>query len=268
MTSEKAATPSERIRPRVSASARTAHDGQTDGRDLQVLARATSVLNMFSTDRPRIDLAGATSELGLNRSTVYRYLSAMVKHGLLVHTQGQGYSLGPLASRVGLLALDRAPLISRADPVMQILSEQIHETSTLSVWGGSGPLVARVHDEQSRFIRISIAVGSTLPINTAQGQIFLAHLTNERSVARATLGLSELERARLLDRREDVRRTRIAFSDASADGLRCVAAPIYGPDGSLAATLALIGTLSRIPDHSGDVRVEALVKAARSLSTG
>ncbi|ODU06223.1 MAG: hypothetical protein ABS81_05240 [Pseudonocardia sp. SCN 72-86] len=263
---EKAATPSGRGGPRGQVSAPTPPTGRADGRDLQVLARASSVLKMFSVDRACIDLAAATSELGLNRSTVYRYLTAMVKHGLLVHTQGSGYSLGPLASRVGLLALDRAPLISRADPVMQMLSEKVHETSTLSVWGGSGPLVARVHDKQSRFIRISVAVGSTLPINTAQGQVFLAHLTDERSIERATLGLTDSERKGLLDRREEVRRTRIAFSDASADGLRCVASPIFGPDGSLAATLALIGTPNRIPDHAGDARVDALMKAARSLS--
>jgi DNA-binding IclR family transcriptional regulator len=132
-----------------------------DSRDLQVLARATGVLNMFSQDRSVIDLASATREVGLNRSTTYRYLTAMVKHGLLVHTPGQGYTLGPLSVRLGLLSLDRLPLIDRADPVMRELSETVHETSTLSVWGGSGPLVARVHDKQSQFIRISIAVGST-----------------------------------------------------------------------------------------------------------
>jgi len=239
-----------------------------DSRDLQVLARATGVLNMFSQDRSVIDLASATREVGLNRSTTYRYLTAMVKHGLLVHTPGQGYTLGPLCVRLGLLSLDRLPLIDRADPVMRELSETVHETSTLSVWGGSGPLVARVHDKQSQFIRISIAVGSTLPMSTAQGQIFLAHLTDERSLARATSRLTPSERAALLDRGPEIRRSRIAFSDASADGLRCVAAPIYGPDGALVATLALLGTIHRIPDDPGDPRVAALVRAARSLSDG
>jgi DNA-binding IclR family transcriptional regulator len=242
-------------------------DGETEGRDLQVLARTTGVLNMFTQDRTHIDLPSATQELGLNRSTTYRYLTAMVKHGFLVHTAGQGYTLGPLVFRLGLLSLDRIPLINRADAVMRALSETVHETSTLSVWGGSGPLVARVHDEQSRFIRISIAVGSTLPINTAQGQLFLAHLTDERSLARATSRLPATERATLLERVPGIRRSRLAFSDATADGLRCVAAPVYGPDGSLAATLALIGTIHRIPDDPADTRVAELVRAAQSLST-
>ena len=243
-------------------------EAPSDGRDLQVLARATGVLKMFSADRSVIDLASATRELGLNRSTTYRYLAAMVKHGLLVHTSGHGYTLGPLSARLGLLSLDRLPLIDRADPVMRELSETVHETSTLSVWGGSGPLVARVHDEQSRFIRISVAVGSTLPMTTAQGQLFLAHLTDEPSLGRATSRLTASERAALLDRGPQIRRSRIAFSDASADGLRCVAAPIYGPDRSLIATLALIGTIHRIPDDPGDARVAALVRAAQTLSNG
>jgi len=238
----------------------------TDSRDLQVLARATGVLNMFSQDRSHIDLAGATRELGFNRSTTYRYLTAMVKHGLLVHTAGRGYALGPLAFRLGLLSLDRIPLIGRAAPVMRTLSVAVHETSTLCVWGGTGPLVARVHDEQSRFIRISVAVGSTLPMNTAQGQLFLAHLPDERSLARATSYLTESDRDALLDRRTGVRRSRVAFSEASTDGLRCVAAPVRGPDGSIAATLALIGTVHRIPDDPADARVDALVRAARNLS--
>ncbi|MCF7547605.1 MULTISPECIES: IclR family transcriptional regulator [Pseudonocardia] len=238
-----------------------------EGRDLQVLARVSGVLRMFSGERSLIDLPTATAELGLNRSTTYRYLAAMVKHGLLVHTTGQGYSLGPLLSRVGLLALDRLPLIERADPVMRELSETVHETSTLSVWGGSGPLVARVHDEQSRFIRISLAVGSTMPIGTAQGQLFLAHLSDDRALARATSAVPEAEREALLGRRAAIRKQGVAFSDAKADGLRCVAAPVYGVDGALAATLALVGTVNRMPETIDDGRVAALIQAARSLSS-
>jgi len=237
-----------------------------EGRDLQVLARFTRVLELFTHERSRIDLAFTTAELGLNRSTTYRYLAAMVKHGLLVHTPGQGYALGPTLSRVGLLALDRLPLLERADPIMQTLSETVHETSTLSIWGGSGPLVARVHDEHSRFIRISVAVGSTLPITTAQGQMFLAHLGEQRAVERALSGVPESERETLLARRVDIRRTGISFSDASADGLRCIAAPIHGVDGSLAATLSLIGTINRMPKDRDDARVVALRQAAAALS--
>uniref|UniRef100_UPI0015F11865 IclR family transcriptional regulator n=1 Tax=Pseudonocardia pini TaxID=2758030 RepID=UPI0015F11865 len=225
---------------------------ERDTRDLQVLARVTRVLDLFDHERSRIDLAYATEQLGLNRSTTYRYLAAMVKHGLLVHTTGQGYSLGPTLSRVGLLALDRLPLLDRADPVMRSLSETVHETSVLSVWGGSGPLVARVHDEQSRFIRISVAVGSTLPITTAQGLVFLAHLSDRRALDRALAGVSPAVRESLLGHREAIRHTGFALSDASGDGLRGIAAPIFGVDGGLTATLALIGTINRMPEDGED----------------
>jgi hypothetical protein len=40
------------------------------------------------------------------------------------------------------------------------------------------------------------------------------------------------------------------------------------PDRSLIATLALIGTIHRIPDDAGDAWVAALVRAAQSLSNG
>ncbi|GAA2901674.1 IclR family transcriptional regulator [Pseudonocardia halophobica] len=239
---------------------------QREGRDLQVLARFTRVLELFDHERSRIDLAYATSQLGLNRSTTYRYLAAMVKHGLLTHSPGQGYALGPTLSRVGLLALDRLPLLDRADPVMGRLSEAVGETSVLSIWGGRGPLVARVHDEQSRFIRISVAVGSTLPIVTAQGQMFLAHLTDERALRRALEGLDETVRDALLAKRPEIRRSGIAISDASGDGLRGIAAPIHGVDGSLTATIALIGTISRMPQDKDDARVTALLQAAQTLS--
>jgi hypothetical protein len=36
----------------------------------------------------------------------------------------------------------------------------------------------------------------------------------------------------------------------------------------LVATLALIGTIHRIPDDPGDTRVAALLRAARTLSDG
>jgi DNA-binding IclR family transcriptional regulator len=239
---------------------------ERDSRDLQVLARVTRVLDLFDHERSRIDLGYATEQLGLNRSTTYRYLTAMVKHGLLVHSPGQGYALGPTLSRVGLLALDRLPLLDRADPIMRSLSEAVHETTVLSVWGGSGPLVARVHDEQSRFIRISVAVGSTLPITTAQGLVFLAHLADRRALDRALAGVPAASRDALLAHRDGIRRQGYALSDASGDGLRGIAAPIYGIDGSLTATLALIGTINRMPEAGDDARVVALLHAARTLS--
>jgi DNA-binding IclR family transcriptional regulator len=237
-----------------------------DSRDLQVLARFTRVLELFDHERSRIDLAYATAQLGLNRSTTYRYLTAMVKHGLLTHTPGQGYALGPTLSRVGLLALDRLPLLDRADAVMRGLSEKVGETSVLSTWGGRGPLVARVHDEQNRFIRISVAVGSTLPIATAQGQVFLAHLTEDRAVDRALEGLDPVMARNLLAKRSEIRRSGLAVSDASGDGLRGIAAPIFGVDGTLVATLALIGTIMRLSPDKDDVLIAALKQAARRLS--
>ena len=163
----------------------------------------------------------------------------MVKHGLLVHTPGQGYTLGPLSVRLGLLALDRLPLIDRADPVMRKLSETVHETSTLSVWGGSGPLVARVHDEQSQ-VHPHLGRGRLDAAHDHRAGTALPRAPrDERSLRRATPAGGVRTRCPPRPRSCDTAEP-LAFSDASADGLRCVAAPIYRPDGSLVATLALM----------------------------
>ena len=42
----------------------------------------------------------------------------------------------------------------------------------MSIWGGHGPVVVRVREPLSKLIQIRVAVGSALPIASAQGTIF------------------------------------------------------------------------------------------------
>ena len=78
-------------------------EAPSEGRDLQVLARATGGA------RSVIDLASATHELGLSRSTTYRYLTAMVEaRAARPHARARVHPRSEDASDARVAALVRA----------------------------------------------------------------------------------------------------------------------------------------------------------------
>jgi DNA-binding IclR family transcriptional regulator len=118
----------------------------------------------------------------------------------------------------------------------------------LSVWDGEAPVVVRVAANTDRLVRIVVATGSRLPLDSAQGKVFRAFLTRD--------GGAELER---------VRRDRVAFNAQVVDGIAALAAPVFqGPE--ITATLALVGTSAAIQTGPSSVMARRLRGAAEALS--
>src|SRR6201996_6534908 len=91
------------------------------GRDTSVVRRVSDILNLFSDDSPRIELADVEDVLGLSRPTAYRYLREMHEAGLLSRVSGQ-FMPGPKMIELEFIITRYDPLLVAAKERMQSLS--------------------------------------------------------------------------------------------------------------------------------------------------
>jgi DNA-binding IclR family transcriptional regulator len=145
---------------------------------------------------------------------------------------------------------------------MRDLVHEVRNTVVLSVWGGRAPVVARVVPDTSRVTTISVEVGRSLSPETAQARVFAAHRRRSRRAGAAPEGgLRAVEEDDGLVEVGGVPTARQSFDG----GVKTVAAPVYASDGSVVATLAVIGLAMHLPDHDDDAVAERLVAAASRI---
>lgn len=184
------------------------------------------MLRVFTADEPELTLAELTARLGYSKPTTYRYATALRRAGLLRMNSG-AYTLGPLVVELASAALSGLAVIKVADTYLSSLSAETSQTAVLSVWDGEAPVVVRVRDNTRRMVRILVTVGSRLPLESAQGDVFLAFRADEDSGLPPELKV--------------IRRARIAYFAEVVDGVAALAAPIFQGQ-EITATLALVGT--------------------------
>lgn len=220
---------------------------------IQVIGRCEEILRLFSPTRTTLRSSDLENELGMQRSTAHRYLASLASSGFLDRMEDGSFGPGPLLVQVGTIALDSRRVLDLADPYLRRLSAAVKETCVLSLWGGSGPVVARVVEDLEKVVHVLVRIGATLDITSAQGRVFLAFLHDPSTVARATARLEPTQAKALLEGLEQVRSDALAINATVVRGVRTVAAPILDRHGTIAAAMAVVGTMQTIPDdpHSG-----------------
>jgi DNA-binding IclR family transcriptional regulator len=93
------------------------------GHETSVVRRVSDILNLFSDDRPQIELSDAERILGLSQATAYRYLREMHEAGLLSRVSGR-FMPGPKMIELEFLIARYDPLLVAAKAPMRLLSER------------------------------------------------------------------------------------------------------------------------------------------------
>ncbi|MEU0506522.1 helix-turn-helix domain-containing protein [Nocardia sp. NPDC005998] len=234
--------------------------------DLQVVARVAAILRLFTPGQPTLRPTQAAESLRMRRSTIHRYLSSLELHGLLKKAGDGGYELGPLVDQLASLGSRRWRIQDAAGPVMDELAAATHQTAVLSMWGGSEPVITQVREDASQIVHVSVRVGATLPVESAQGLVFLAFRKDERARKRLIANLTEDQAQRTQQKLASVVAQRIAIHQRVVQGVRTVAVPILGSDGDIRATLALVGTTNSIPEDIDSGIAQALRAAGETLT--
>jgi DNA-binding IclR family transcriptional regulator len=246
---------------------------QPSTRGTATLRRALGLLDAFTSSRPRLTLAELAAVTRQDKATLLRHLDVFLAARLL-ERHGETYSLGLGAFALGARYLAQHDVYTVSRAPMEELAERLGETISLAIRDGSEVVYIEVVHGQSE-IGVQSSVGVRQPAHTsALGKVLLAWLTPEerqssvyihpmvRMTSHTITSPAELE-AHL----EDVRRNGYAMdNEERAEGIRCVATPIWDRTGRVTAALSISGASFRmVGEHLEDSRL-ACASATRLMS--
>lgn len=225
------------------------------------LEKAHRLLLAFTPDSPELGVMDLARRVGLNKSTVSRFVATLTQVGLLERVEGtKKIRLGLRVFELGMIAVEQHPLVQRAGPILERLSGQVRETVTLFAPVGDGVLALERRDGTSRLARP--APGERYPIpSTAAGMVMLS---GDEARAIAAIGAdggsscgAEIERVRAM-----------GFASVAGDPepeLHSLASPVRDRTGAIVAAIGVTASRSRMP-AAIPVLSAPLCRAAADLS--
>ncbi|HWH95806.1 MAG TPA: IclR family transcriptional regulator C-terminal domain-containing protein [Baekduia sp.] len=230
---------------------RTPEAPPRDRQFVQSLERGLAVIRALSAQDPQT-LSDVARTTGLTRAASRRFLLTLEQLGY-VTLNGTRFALTPQVLELGYAYLSSLTLPEVAQPHLERLVEEIHESSSVSVLDGADVVyVARVPTR--RIMRVAISVGTRFPAYaTSMGRVLLAGLeparldavlaaSDLRALTPETIQSESALRAEL----DRVRAQGWALVDQELEaGLRSVAAPIRGSDGAVVAAVNVSANATR-----------------------
>jgi DNA-binding IclR family transcriptional regulator len=219
----------------------------------QAVLRAMSVLKAVADRGPESRLSDLAREVGLNKTTVFRLLSALESAEMIERTPtGHAYRLGPELLRLSSQALDKTGLQAAARPTLRALAAETRETITLEVLVGNEILIL---DETTggHVIGAMPSLGTRWPAHaTSTGKVLLAGLSNAELDERLSGRLDACTPRTIVDPaafRREIERVRLnGYAVASEElemGFVAVGAPVRSVDGEVVAAISVGGPKSR-----------------------
>jgi DNA-binding IclR family transcriptional regulator len=235
------------------------------GSTIQVIDRLARVLEVFANNGRQMKVRELASTLHLRRSTAHRYLASLSRAGFLRAESEGGYALGPLLIQLGAAAVGGVQIVHLAESYLSQLAEEAQETTVLSLWSGDCPVVVRVREPQAKLVQLHIRLGAMLPLDSAQGHLYLAFHPDRQRIHQLLAHFPENQRREMERGMAEARKNGVFVNSRVAEGIRAVAAPVFDHE-LIAGTIAFVGTLSSIPADPDSGLAQALKMTAERLS--
>ncbi len=228
--------------------------GHTSYTGTQAIQRAAAVLKALGADAAALTPQEVSQRTGLNRSTVYRLLSALEAEGFVAADGDGRYRLGPELVVLGGRALHQMNVRAVALPWLRELARQTGETIDLEVLSGASVMIIE-EIAADHLLNTSSNIGRMYPATCAStGKALLAWGPSEvlegmlrtelpgcgpRSIRDSTALRDELGTIRM-------RGYATSYEELEAH-LHAVGAPIFNHQGEAIAAASVSGPAARLP---------------------
>ena len=211
------------------------------------LDRAAAILGAFDSDHRELTLAALVARCEIPRSTTHRTADRMIRLGWL-EKHGDRYRIGNHLLEIASLAPIRLELREAVLPFLQDLHQATKVTVQLGVLDGTQVLVVEKITGH-RAIPMLSQVGGMIPAYcSALGRAILAY-SQPAVIDVALAGPLPARTPRTLTSRVAIMRELASVPgrgwatdrEEGNIGVSCVAAPIFGPLGDVAAALSVSG---------------------------
>jgi IclR family pca regulon transcriptional regulator len=208
------------------------------------LARGLAVIRAFGDGRTPLSVADVARHTNLSRAAARRCLHTLCVLGYATGRDG-AYELTPAILALGYAYVGSTALTRVAQPVLERLAEQLHESSSMAVLDGE-EIVYVARAATRRILSIGLSVGTRLPaFCTSMGRVLLAHQdepARTRFLARVKLvkhtPRTITDRGELRAALDRVRTHGYAIVDQELElGLRSIAVPVRGVDKQVVAAI-------------------------------
>jgi DNA-binding IclR family transcriptional regulator len=226
-----------------------------------IVGRIVAVLGAFADGEPALAISQLSERLRLPPSSVHRLLEQLIELEVIERANHRRYRIGPELFRIGVRVESKFRIVEMARPLMQRLTDQIHETCVLSVLMRTTRQRLRVAKidpaQQPLKYRIQILERHSLGWGAA-GRAILAHLTPdeiERSIAEtprvSRTGKTLPPPSRLKKELEEVRANGYAFARGEfiSSETVAIAAPLFGPGHRVIGELCIVMPAFRFRDE-------------------
>ncbi|PLZ04471.1 IclR family transcriptional regulator [Burkholderia sp. WAC0059] len=219
---------------------------------VQSFARGLSVIRAFNAEHPEQTLTDVAAATGLTRAGARRILLTLQTLGY-VESEGRLFRLTPKILDLGFAYLTSMPFWNLAEPIMEDLSAQVHESCSAAVLDRT-EIVYVLRVPTHKIMTINLSIGSRLPAYcTSMGRVLLSALDNaalgtaldlvplHAHTPRTVTDRDELKRII-----EQVRAQGWAIVDQELeDGLISISAPIRNRQGRIIAAMNISGNAQR-----------------------
>src|SRR5256885_11086204 len=232
-------------------------------------ARGLSVIRAFRAERPSMPLSEVAAAAGLPRAGARRILLTLVQLGY-VSLDERKFRLTARILDLGFAYLSSMPFWNLAEPIMEALVEQVHESSSASVLEGTD-IVYVLRVPTHKIMTITLGPGSRLPAYcTSMGRVLLSGLDDaevdsilRRSKIEARTPWTVTDRAELRRMISEVRARGWALVNQELEeGLVSISAPIRERNGRILAALNVSGQANRTPPQQAVKRFLPPLRAA------
>ncbi|MBL0421522.1 IclR family transcriptional regulator [Ramlibacter sp. AW1] len=252
-------------------------DPKTSSADESLLGNSTAdrvieILLLFTDRQPRWTAHELSAQMGMPRSTIYRYLNSLKNSRMIVERGDGTFVLGPRIQVLAAVAKGTNNIVSVARDEMLKLAEAFNENLLLNEIADFE--VATLERIESRHrVGLTSARGGLLPWPaTASSKLFLAYAPKEKLARFWTIGKPTaytdktiVQKHRLEAELRQIRQQGFAYSDEERDeGVVGVAVPLMS-EGACRYSLAFVAPKFRANQDVLAAMKQALLDAARSL---
>lgn len=245
--------------------------------EIRSVAKAVRLLEALSKEPGAFGVSDLARQVDMDKSSVSRMLRTLEQAGFVAQeSASQRYSLGLALVALGQKALRRLDLRDAARPALDGLAARTGECAHLAILT-AGRAFYLDQATPERGVSVDAPVGTLAPLYcTALGKVLLAFQPPESATALvAKLDFEPFTRRTITDATTlathlaQVRRQGVAYDDEEFSiGVRCIAAPVFRHDGTIAGAVGISGPSPRMTDDrlrewSGVVAAEAAAVSRR-----
>jgi IclR family pca regulon transcriptional regulator len=219
------------------------------------LARGLAVIRGFTQQKRSLTISQLSHRTGIPRAAVRRCLYTLSRLGYVGAEDGKNFSLQPKILGLGHAYLSSTTLASSAQPLLDRVSDLLHESSSIALLDADEILYVARSSTTRRIMSVDLGIGTRLPAYcTSMGRVLLAFLppsdldayfARVKLVAHTNRTVIAPERIRA--ELAAVVRNDYAIVDQELElGLRSIAVPVRNLAGKVVAAMNIGTQASRV----------------------